>query len=1753
MQDIQYLADCIIAQCPQYSPLIESIILNYLQQKCSTLMALSKDDIEIQIADISSKLLALIQANKPLEINLQVNEMCNLRCSMCNLWTQKPGNQITLSAFRNLMKDPFFRKVESVGITAGEPIIRDDLKKLFLALPQVLPKFRGASFITNGSLPLKTIRDFADVFREYTSNGYTFQAMVSIDGLYQIHDRVRGKKGSFERAVGTLFELIDLGIPVLACCTLIKENVYHVHDLLDWAQLNKLNFRFRVGHFINRLYNSNQTDQIRNFDNKEIKHLVSFFYGLIEYYEKDPLIQRTYSSIISILTGGIRLISCPYQNSQSIDIDGMGRFFICPCKGIPHPLTPGRCQEIVKDCLKEKVQIGLFHCDNCIHDYHSSWIKSEETKQQNRVFVKNEIYLQKYTVESEVTSVHFDAKRISKILLVGWYGTETAGDIAILGGIIIEYLKQNSFLEFAVLSLFPNYTRLNISDLKNNIPNLKIQVIDYYDVDAFSIAEGYDAIVMAGGPLMDIPQTALIASLFFRFYEKTKPRVIEGCGIGPLNVRQYKNNVIQIIKLATAITIRDSKSIELLRSFGIQKQIKLREDPSITYINSLPVRNVRFKERIIRCYLRELTSEYPQSITPEEAEDNIRTFLLNLLRWHPDYQIELWPMHYFPVGNDDRCFNKRISSDLNSSRIKVIGEPVSVEEIISSMASATFCVCMRFHSVFFASKVKVPFIAVDYTAGGKILGYLSDISQNNRIITLDAIHMLNKDQIECLLANRSINSRPQNIRIAQICTDDIRGGASMAAFRLHQGIRNSGLSSSLIVKNKSSVEPSIFKLSCSDDDQCVRNDIYSELLHKYYINKNRTDLSNTLFTFPLFGVDFSELDLIKNAHIIHLHWISFLASSESLVRLASKKKPVIWTLHDEWVFTGGCHYTSGCTKYLDNCLPCPQLKSDTACLPSKMLQKKRSIIQKMNPIFVTPSRWLAEKVRNIPELKKLRVEVIPNGIDIKSFRPVAKITARRKLGLRRNGFFILFGASDIGEKRKGFNLLKQALIKCLDNPFFAKEVKKDEINLICFGELNKIEINSIGLPVTSLGYITEIDQIRSAYSAADILVLPSLEDNLPNTIIEAMCCGTPSIAFSVGGIPEIIENQQTGLLITPGNIDEMSKAIVNIVNTPELHKRMQMNCRKRAIEEYSIDVVVKKYADLYKEILGSTSYAVNLISISQNSLGKVANDELLDDNQMKSLMDEFAIREIIELKNRIPLVDPGRRLRKEPIDELTQWLEEAQSVLKALRSGKVFRILRKVGLWKGMDEMISQTLPSVSEERGSTLENSLKATRARPKPKLSRIAVDLTPLLPGSENGGAKLLALELVRNLCKLLPDCEFVLLTSDTSHEELSPLDSSNVRRRCVRHQETRRGSPISSKQIRRMWRHLKQWLIISIPPFLLTRLKHLYLGLQARRRPSTGILKEIGADLLFCPFTMPFFYEPAVPAVSVVYDLQHRYYPQFFEWEDYFARERHFKETCRLTDRLICISEFVGETVLKNSDLLPEQVVSIPIRLFRRLKKPTLDAVSSVLQRHGLEQNEFLLYPANFWPHKNHPMLLTAFGMFRSRHPESKLRLVCTGYPDDRMGALQEAARRMGMIGWVYFPGFLSEDEFAALLSSCRALIFPSLYEGFGMPVLEAMAFGKPVLCSEITSLPEVAGDAALYFDPKKPTEILSSIERIFLEPEPTTNMTHRGYERIATLGDAEQMTKEYLQVFYNVIQSRVPMGKLRPKFMPKSGKI
>lgn len=500
-----------------------------------------------------------------------------------------------------------------------------------------------------------------------------------------------------------------------------------------------------------------------------------------------------------------------------------------------------------------------------------------------------------------------------------------------------------------------------------------------------------------------------------------------------------------------------------------------------------------------------------------------------------------------------------------------------------------------------------------------------------------------------------------------------------------------------------------------------------------------------------------------------------------------------------------------------------------------------------------------------------------------------------------------------------------------------------------------------------------------------------------------------------------------------------------------------------------------------------------------------------------------------------------RTARLEVNGHIRKQLETFGSVLEALRRGKVFRTLRKVGLWKKMEEMMLEALSPLDQGNAIALPfKTCEKTMAGQAVTLKRIAVDLTPMLPGGENGGAKLLSLELVRHLSRLHPECEFILLTSSSTHDEIAHLDSANVRRLCVRQVASASSAP-EALRWKRLRIRLREFLIGALPSTVLLPLKKIYRSAHFRRISSPGLLRNLDIDLLFCPFTLPIYYEPSLPVVSIIYDLQYRYYPQFFDFEDREVRERNFREACRRADRLVCISDYVRRSVLENSNKAPEHVRSIPIRLQNRLKKPPRERIQPFLSQQGLRENEFFLYPANFWPHKNHPMLLTAFGLFLSRHPDSALRLVCTGTPDARMAYLQEAAFRMGLDKWVLFPGFLTEEDFSILLAACLALIFPSLYEGFGMPVLEAMAFGKPVLCSNVTSLPEVAGEAALFFDPRRPEDIYQAMRRIFYESLLYSKLAEMGYQHTSRWGDASQMAREYWKAFQDAASGKLKFSE------------
>ncbi|HEY3059495.1 MAG TPA: glycosyltransferase family 1 protein [Chloroflexota bacterium] len=415
-------------------------------------------------------------------------------------------------------------------------------------------------------------------------------------------------------------------------------------------------------------------------------------------------------------------------------------------------------------------------------------------------------------------------------------------------------------------------------------------------------------------------------------------------------------------------------------------------------------------------------------------------------------------------------------------------------------------------------------------------------------------------------------------------------------------------------------------------------------------------------------------------------------------------------------------------------------------------------------------------------------------------------------------------------------------------------------------------------------------------------------------------------------------------------------------------------------------------------------------------------------------------------------------------------------------------------------------------------------------PRLEHIVVDLSLLGPGGQNGGAGLVAVSLVENLSLLRPDLRLTLLTASASHHELAHLESERVRRLCIVDDAE---APLSARgthtRLKAMARHGLDWL----SPGTRVRLKQAYHNLR-RRRSQSQLLRRLAPDLVFCPFTSPRVHD-SVPSVSIVYDLQHLTYPEFFDQDQWHYRQHHLRDACRRATRLVCISDFVRKTLVASFPEAAERAVSVPLGL---LASPTAggNGADSVLTRLGLTSRPFVLYPANFWPHKNHAALLEAMRSYRELNPRSELVLVCTGVPNALSSDLQRLADETMPADAVVFAGYVLHGELTALLANCRGLIFPSLYEGFGMPVLEAMAFGKPVLCSRVTNLPDLAGDAAYYFDPTQPEEIRTALAFLEEGGSPVAELVRRGRTRAAQFGTARDVACRYIEIFEAALADR-----------------
>lgn len=423
--------------------------------------------------------------------------------------------------------------------------------------------------------------------------------------------------------------------------------------------------------------------------------------------------------------------------------------------------------------------------------------------------------------------------------------------------------------------------------------------------------------------------------------------------------------------------------------------------------------------------------------------------------------------------------------------------------------------------------------------------------------------------------------------ISILNTSDIKGGAARAAYRLHKGLNEIEQDSYMIVRKKKLPDNNkdVFKIDIrkSTNNQ-IKEHFFGKFVQNQYINLNRTELSNTVFTLPYPGYNLSKLEVIQGSDIVNMHWIAYFQSIITIKKLFNLEKPVVWTLHDQWAFTGGCHYSAGCNEYMNACANCFQIADDSLHLPHAILKDKAKYFKNANLTIVTPSKWLAACAKKSSLFKDLRVEVIPNSLEIDWFYPVPKKDAKKNIGIPEDSLTLLFVAEMANEKRKGFKELLDTLQMCKKDSHFRQLMQRDIINILCFGEPNN-DLNKLGIQVKSLGYINSYEKIRDAYNAADLYVLSSLEDNLPNTMLESMACGTPVVAFNVGGVPEMIRNGETGALTASIDSKKLSEAILGLLLDPTKRERLGKNCRKLIEQRFALHHQAENYLALFKELL----------------------------------------------------------------------------------------------------------------------------------------------------------------------------------------------------------------------------------------------------------------------------------------------------------------------------------------------------------------------------------------------------------------------------------------------------------------------------------------------------------------------------------------------------------------------------------------
>jgi polysaccharide pyruvyl transferase WcaK-like protein/MoaA/NifB/PqqE/SkfB family radical SAM enzyme len=697
----------------------------------------------------------------PTVVNFSLTNLCNCKCEMCNVWKKenREKNMMSAKEIGKLFSSELFKKMKHAGLSGGEPFIRKDIAEVIKEITSNSKSLKSISIISNGTLKNRIVKLLPEVIDVCNKNNINFSIMFSIDGVGKTHNKIRGNELAFKNLNALLDNLEELGIEYSLCTTIVKDNVDELYNILNYAKNRNVYIKYRVATEITRLYNSDLKDNYQ-FNRSEKIKIAKFLEGLMNNYEKSLNQKLLYESLKEHLINGTnRKVGCTWKN-KGISLDPDGNLYYCFAKSPKlgsaiedegAEIYFSNIDSIRKNIIKNK-------CKTCHHDYNGI----PPTKTMFKYFItKFKPYFKKISYRAlyllstvlnpiikRITSKN--TKKLNDIYITGWYGTETLGDKAILGGILDNLSRISDGANFIISSIVPYYSEETMEMLKNNevfhSNKDSYQVIGKNLIQNIKAIKKSDIVVMGGGPLMEIENVNNIYITFIIAKLLRKKTIIYNCGLGPLKSKRLKSIVKKTLEISDLVILRDQLSADNYPELVENIDYEVCIDPAVNFL----LNNKKKQNKTNKSYILMSIRDWPLNYCKKENDydfikekfENSMADLIDYLTENYDVEIILFPMHTYFIGHDDRDFFQGFIEKLNSKKaVNIYEKDYNISEAIELFENAKILVGMRFHSVVFGNTLSIPTLSIDYDSNiGKVTGFNRLINNNENVIPITNVN-----------------------------------------------------------------------------------------------------------------------------------------------------------------------------------------------------------------------------------------------------------------------------------------------------------------------------------------------------------------------------------------------------------------------------------------------------------------------------------------------------------------------------------------------------------------------------------------------------------------------------------------------------------------------------------------------------------------------------------------------------------------------------------------------------------------------------------------------------------------------------------------------------------------------------------------------------------------------------------------------------------------------------------------------------